>query len=100
MSGFNTGAVLDGQVTHRGSSNTNDRGSSYTRRRRREWLRQLPDQARNSRNAGVRPVEVTTGPTWRHCSQDPAAQCKGNNGCPCGDAVRAEVQAAGYEVRP
>ena len=38
MSGHNTGAILEGKVTRRGTSNSNDRGSSETRRRRREWL--------------------------------------------------------------
>lgn len=38
MSGHNTGAILEGKVTVRGTSNSNQRGSSETRRRRREWL--------------------------------------------------------------
>lgn len=38
MSGHNNGAVLEGRITKRGSSNGNARGSSEQRRRRREWL--------------------------------------------------------------
>lgn len=38
MSGHNNGAVLEGKVCRRGTSNGNDRGSSYDRRRRREYL--------------------------------------------------------------
>lgn len=38
MSGHNTGAVLDGKVCRRGTSNGNDRGNSTDRRRRREYL--------------------------------------------------------------
>ncbi|WP_217996825.1 HNH endonuclease [Nocardioides jensenii] len=38
MSGHNNGAVLEGKLTRRGTSNSDQRGSSYTRRRRREWL--------------------------------------------------------------
>lgn len=38
MSGHNTGAVLEGKRTRRGTSNSAQRGSSEDRRRRREWL--------------------------------------------------------------
>ncbi len=39
MTGHNTGAgVREGREIRRGTSNTNDRGNSSTRRRRREWL--------------------------------------------------------------
>lgn len=38
MSGHNTGAVLEGKLTRRGTSNSAQRGSSEDRRRRREWL--------------------------------------------------------------
>lgn len=38
VSGHNTGAVLEGRITRRGTSNGNDRGNSKARRARREWL--------------------------------------------------------------
>ena len=38
MSGHNTGAVLEGRISRRGTSNGNARGNSEDRRRRREWL--------------------------------------------------------------
>lgn len=38
MSGFNNGAVLEGKVTQRGTSNKNVSGNSEDRRRRRAYL--------------------------------------------------------------